>query len=171
MALTLVTTVSGASSNSYATGEEADAYFEAVSHFSTIWGALTSTERNQKLVMAARAIDRFNFRGQRADPDQAMEFPRNIGDNVPDYMRDLVQVIPAEVKRAQLEMVLFQHFNADATTGQMARDVDQVDIDGALAVKFTNKPSGQDQSLGGNLETVRALLRKWTVSTGFALEK
>src|SRR3990167_8599570 len=124
MAITIVATVAGHSSNSYITQTEADAFFALVTNFAVTWAALTSDQKAQRIIMACRAIDRFSLISTKYDPEQTMKFPRAIGD--PALLPIQIfspTVIDLDVKNCVYEMIMFQYFNADTTTGQMSRDI------------------------------------------------
>jgi hypothetical protein len=162
MALTLIVTPGGSNSNAYVTIEDSDNYFESVSHFHSVWTALTEQEKMAKIISATRAIDRFNFLYPKYYPDQALKFPTQL---------DAVE-IPEEVKSATCEMIMFQHFNADSATGQMGREIEEVKVDGVVAIKYRQiKPMGQDSAFGGNLDSIKALLVIWIGQNGIRFVK
>lgn len=76
----------------YATMSEANAYFATRLH-SGRWGATNLTDRTSALIMAARAIDRLNFNGDKTSDVQPNEFPRD-GDTV----------VPVDIKIASYEI-------------------------------------------------------------------
>lgn len=176
MALTLVTTLGGTTSNSYVTEAEADAYFEAYTHFSATWLALTQQVKYARLISAARSLDRFRFVGWKADPEQAMAFPRVRQS----YSSELValgidsvgQEIPEEIKRAQMQMVMYLHFNASSTTGAVAREISSVDVDGVVAVQFDQKNTSAEAVSHGSLQAVKDECGDWLMGANtFAITK
>lgn len=162
MAITIVTTVSGASSNSYATLAYVDAYIEGVPWFYATWAAVAEATRKQWVVMAARAIDRWRYRGVRYDKDQAMEFPRTITDDQTDEGD-----MPDAVKRAQCEMIVWLYNHLATDDGSPENEVSKVSIGrGALSVEFKEFGKKLNREAGGYPEAVRALLREWVMSDG-----
>lgn len=104
MALALVTTVGGASTNSYATVAEADSYLEAHSDFSD-WTVLAEAVKIKHLVQAARMIDQELFHGAKVSSTQSMRFPRTTQMNVDSYT--VLTAIPPAVKNAQCEQAIY----------------------------------------------------------------
>lgn len=97
-------TVGGASANSYVTVAEADAYFEARLNVAA-WDDATADQQIRALIQATRRIDAEDFRGEKANTAQALEWPRyNVLDR-DGYFYD-EGVIPPVVKHAQCEMAL-----------------------------------------------------------------
>lgn len=79
----------------YATIAEAQAYFD--NRLNTeAWDDATDANKNKALGMATvTIIDRLNFRGEKTDPDQELQFPR--GDDT---------VVPQDIKNACAEIAL-----------------------------------------------------------------
>lgn len=102
MAVTIVATVGGETSNSYVTLAEANAFFEGET-LSTAWDAAADDEKNRALVTATRRIDQEDFRGipvnsltGKASTDtQALQWPRAKAG----YLKT---VIPEPIKRATM---------------------------------------------------------------------
>ena len=165
MAITIVTTVSGTTSNSYVTLAQANTYMEAVPWFDSTWDALTDAQKNSYLVQATRALDRMRYRGARYDKDQALEFPRTITDDSTDEGE-----MPQKVKDAQCELIIWHKTHLDSTTGEPDRRVQKVGLGrGAVDVEFTENLSPENNLAGGMPESVRALLATWLIS-GYNLE-
>lgn len=160
MAVTIDTSVSGESSNSYASLAEINTYMEAHPLFYATWAALTDAVKNTWLVYATRAIDRtFRYRGARYDCDQALEFPRSFTDDNTDE-----GAMPQKVKDAQAEMIiyLYKHISSDDLSPE--QEISELAIGrGALSMKFKDKKPDY-RSGGGYLDTVRSLLRTWILS-------
>ena len=164
MSITIDATVGGADANSYVSIAEADAYFEAVLTFTDSWSALDTDKKSARLVAAQRAIDRFNFRSEREDEDQALKFPLAMQENDDVWPET---EIPQPVKDAQCEMVIFQFNEADSSTGQASRDVNKVRVEGAVSVEFDRAVGDEiEASLGGNIEAIKDLLRPWLLGDG-----
>lgn len=156
MTLSLDTTVGGASANSYASVAEADAYFEAQPEFYSAWSVLTEQVKMAHLIESTRALERFDYLSVPVDQDQALAFPRACQDDF--------EEIPAKVKQAQMEMLRYRYQTRDATSGQAARDVDMVNVPGKIQIQFSKEvDSSVNQVTGGNLDTVKALLREWRI--------
>jgi len=126
--MALDTTVAGASSNSYATVDDADAYLATRSGFDiTEWDSLEIEGKEMRLMLAATILEQnFAFRGVPASNTQALIWPRifsgeglqlldSNGDLIPwDDWSDLTAfaqdaglsppTIPAVVKYAQIEI-------------------------------------------------------------------
>ena len=105
-------TAGAATSNSYASVAEADAYL-AVRGDTSTWTALTTGQKESKLQWAAIYIDTLTFKGTRSTSTQALQWPR-IGV----WDRDGFEVdgIPQALKNAQAEMA-FQLIANDWTQG------------------------------------------------------
>lgn len=81
--------------NSYVNMEDADTYFSN-RLYSENWNDAELSTREKALLMAATMLDlHFEWRGQKDDPAQAMEFPRK-------GMTDT----PRAIKTAQMELAL-----------------------------------------------------------------
>lgn len=162
MALTLDTTVGGEFSNAYITEIEADALLEEKFSFSPVWLALTQQNKFALIISATRAIDRYNIIGSPVNNDQALKFPTTTQLTDP---FDPDGEIPDEVKRATAEMIMYLVQTADATTGQVGDEIEEVDVFQQVRVKFKSfgKKSNTDSATGGNLEAVERELRKWLV--------
>lgn len=138
MAAVIDATLSGASSNSYVTLAEADAYFETVPNSST-WDDKTDDQKNRSIISATRWIDSLNFYGDRCDTSQALSWPRN------NYHVDRIELtcseIPTEIKYATYELARALANDTDAITGNTGTTglYDEVKL-GELQVKY-NKQS------------------------------
>ena len=100
MAAVLDATLSGASSNSYVTLAEAEAYFETTPHDEHWTGS--NDAKNRLLITATRYLDVFSYYGERCEPTQALKWPRK------DYTVDGVELtcasIPDQIKTATFEL-------------------------------------------------------------------
>lgn len=138
MAAVIDATLSGASSNSYVTLAEANAYFETVPNSST-WDDKTDDQKNRSIISATRWIDSLNFYGDRCDTSQALSWPRN------NYHVDRIELtcseIPTEIKYATYELARALANDTDAITGNTGTTglYDEVKL-GELQVKY-NKQS------------------------------
>lgn len=117
MPSTLVVTVGGASSNSYATRAEGDTYAGDRLQ-STAWTGASNDEKDQALLQATRRIDQEDFAGWKVDEDQALSWPRSgvVGRN--GYTLDH-ETIPQLVKDAQIELAI-QYLGAAASADPLA---------------------------------------------------
>ena len=71
----------------YVTTEEAEAYFANRLH-ADVWTEAGDAEKTAALTMATRAIDRLQLKGRKADPDQALAFPRYPDTEVPEAVKE-----------------------------------------------------------------------------------
>lgn len=86
--------------NTYVTLDTADAHFDARLHADS-WTAASDDDKTKALLMAALLLDRhIVWLGTKADPEQAMEWPR-IG---VDWLTDTQ--VPQAVQVAQMELAL-----------------------------------------------------------------
>jgi hypothetical protein len=75
MAVTIVSTIGGATSNSYLTVAEATTISDTL--LGTLaWTSATTDQQNRALVMATRLIDQLSWVGERASTTQALAWPR-----------------------------------------------------------------------------------------------
>ena len=65
----------------YGTISDGDTYF-ATKLRATAWTGATDADQEKALNMATRAIDQLNFKGDKYDEDQALEFPRDEDETV-----------------------------------------------------------------------------------------
>jgi len=79
----------------YATIAEAQAYFDGRLNTDAWDDETDTTTRNKALTMATTLIDRLNFRGEKADDSQELQFPR--GNDT---------VVPQDIKNACAEIAL-----------------------------------------------------------------
>lgn len=100
---TIVTTIGGATSNSYLTNTEADQYFEDRLD-SSDWGS-NEDDQNRALLMAAIRLNQEEWTGSKADSDQALQWPR-FSTTDRDGFAIASNVIPISVKNAQAELAL-----------------------------------------------------------------
>jgi hypothetical protein len=167
MAIIIVTTAGAQEANSYASEEEALAYFEAKPGFLTLWNAMTPEEQKARLVDAARSLDRMDFCGDKLDYRQPLAFPRSGRKTRMEYVSSLLYgapEIPREVKAAQCELVIGLYYRAKADGSPEDRGISSVSLGGAIEVEFDAPSTYKDPSeklYTGSLEAVKALLRPW----------
>lgn len=123
MAVTIDPSVGGASSNSFVTLAEAQAYMDGRLNESA-WESATADSQNRALVEATRDISVLTWKGTRASSTQALSWPRWFVLN-PDLPWAGVTyyastVIPDRVKNATCELAL-QYIKA-GTTDVAAQD-------------------------------------------------
>ncbi len=165
MTLSIDTTPAGTDANSYNTIQEADNYFESDLAFNPIWTALTEEEKKAKLIFSTRGIDRNNFISRKYRDfsfdtnEQNLEFPR---------LSDIrIDEIHPRIKKAQLEMLKYIHFNSDESTGEttIKNEIVSVNVSQVVSVGFKPYKSIESkesaQAVGSSLEAVDNLLRPW----------
>jgi len=67
----------------YVTRVVAQTYFDGRLN-TTCWDDALDADKDKALLQATRALDRLNYRGKKADPDQVLQFPRNGDTTIPD---------------------------------------------------------------------------------------
>ncbi len=169
--LELETTAGAEDANSYASLAEASTYFEAVLWFSATWERYATPTKIARLVSAARAIDRLPLQGSKATSTQALAFPRALGGtSIPGMVGVALEIpedeIPVEVKHAQLEMVLLQYRDLDASSGAAPREIAKISVPDVVSVEYVQGSTSNATSSQGTIESVRALLSYW-VGSGF----
>lgn len=115
MAVTIDATAGGASSNSFATLAEAEAYMVGRLNGS-LWDAATDDNKNRALVEATRELNALAWEGDRVDTTQALAWPRQWAVNPDDPSLDYYDLteIPDRVKWATEELA-FQFIKAGTT--------------------------------------------------------
>ena len=74
-------TIAGNTYQSYLSVDEADVFLAVEVNRREAWAALSADDKARLLVASTRRIDFFEFKGERADPDQSTKWPRaNTGD-------------------------------------------------------------------------------------------
>ena len=137
MAATIDATLQGASSNSYVTLAEADAYFETTPDEST-WTNKTDDQKNRSIISATRYIDGFEFYGKRCTTTQALKWPRK------EYKVDGVEIkctfIPDDVKIATFELARALANNPNALVDTKGTDGTYEEVKlGDLEVKYSTQ--------------------------------
>lgn len=66
----------------YATVEDADNYFNAF--YGSVWETIEQEDKAKLIVSATRTIDYSEWRGEKAEKDQPLEFPRIINGKITD---------------------------------------------------------------------------------------
>jgi hypothetical protein len=121
MAVVIVATVGGSTSNSYVTLAEAESYMEARLN-AALWDAASDDTKNRALVESTRELDVLDWDGWRTDDVQALSWPRewvvDPDDPNGDYFAS--NVIPQRVKDACMELA--NQFVKAGTTDVAALD-------------------------------------------------
>jgi hypothetical protein len=108
LAVSIDSTVGGASSNSYVTSAEADTYHEGRLN-ATSWSGATADDKNRALVEAQRELNTLEFTGNRVTSTQVLQWPRYNAYN-PDgtgasFLYESTE-IPQRIQDAQCELAL-----------------------------------------------------------------
>ena len=95
-------TISGNTYPSYLSVAEADVFLEVEVNRRAAWQALSADDKTRMLVASTRRIDFFEFRGEKADPNQATKWPRQQGeqDDLPPDAVSTGTDIPAPIEEA-----------------------------------------------------------------------
>lgn len=92
--------------NHYGTVEKAQAYFDQRLH-EFAWTAASAVDRVKALIAASTLIDNLNFMGDKSDPDQPREFPRDGEEEVPeDICRATYEIAHSLLDQKDPEMEL-----------------------------------------------------------------
>jgi len=104
MAVILIATPGGTTSNTYSLLSEANYYFEAVIDHTNTWESATEDNKNKALVWATRLIDEcYQWNGTKYSDTQALRWPRSsIFD--PDGVEVDELTIPWFIRNATAEM-------------------------------------------------------------------
>lgn len=129
MAIALVATVGGNTSNTYLTLADAQLIVDGMVQDAdvTAWGSATTDAKNRALYTAAQRLDRERYLGARATDTQSMQWPRT-GVRKPDTYINTYAVgfpfrittdyfddteIPDQIKRAQVVLAVYLNNNPD----------------------------------------------------------
>lgn len=138
MAVTIDTTVGGASANSFASLVEAQAYLDGKLPSPTAWDAAATDTKNRALVSATRWLNRLAWIGLRVDATQALEWPRQYATDPtdPDGNDFSSTELPPAVKDATAELAALlvaagttDIAQGDATIGIKSKQVDALKTD------------------------------------------
>ena len=72
----------------YMTVAEADTYMDTYRLITSAWDAATEASKTKSLAIATRMIDQLAFDGDKADADQAQQFPRGSDTSVPTEIKE-----------------------------------------------------------------------------------
>ena len=152
-------TVSGATSNSYTTLTEADSYFEGNPFFGENWISKSDAEKEYWLQSSTRSLDRmYTYIGERAEEDQALEFPRRLSRSETNITLD------RRIKDAQLELVVLMNKELGETGNYTDQDQEEIEVLNGLArIKYAKKKDSRviQRAFGGSTSTVRSLVKPW----------
>jgi len=128
-------TVSGSNSNSYVTVTEADSYFEGNPFFGENWISKSDAEKEYWLQSSTRSLDRmYTYVGERAEDDQALEFPRRLSSTETGIALD------RRIKDAQLELVVLMNKELGETGSYTDQDQEEIEVLNGLAkIKYAKK--------------------------------
>ena len=135
--------------NSYVTVEEADdlvrLYFRPYDEFNVFWSVLSEEEKEGYLMRSAQQIDTLVFTGRKHGCKQAMQFPRNCGEEVPSDVKraavyNALGFINEDIKAtAEKQMQLFKSLgvvkNLRLDQTSMAENAAPTEIEIPLASK------------------------------------
>jgi len=163
--MALVTTISGTTSDSYATIAEADSLLADRQWFSTTWDSFSDSVKEKWLREATRSLDRLHqWRGDKTDEDQRLAFPRNIGEATKFPSDEMHR----NVKEAQIELAVLLQAKQDSTTGDIEYRTETAvgALSGTVSVNYMNRSDagGLQKIQGGNIASVNALMRPWISS-------
>lgn len=163
MALALVTTVGGATSNSYATLAQVATVMDELLPVPEAWATATADRKNRALVKATRILDqRMAWRGERVDDTQALEWPR-VGVPKPSglYSYDSDE-IPGPVTTAQARLALFLLEQDDAGTDPFApadaAGIQAMDLGNELSLTFEKGATAASEGARFLANTIRPIL-------------
>lgn len=139
--MAIIATAGGATSNSYVTLVEAEAFFDNRVG-SSDW--FDSAEQEQSILQACFILDQFDYIGDRATTTQALEWPRITNDFWDSYNDEFPYTsteIPQKLKNAQCEIALWL-----AQTGGTASQgaVSELQIGNSVKAKFDSGSSTVD---------------------------
>lgn len=181
--MAIIITPGANNANSYADVAYADSYYE-VTFYDGFWTSFTTEQKENALVLSARAIDnKFMFTGFRKNgSNQSLAFPRiNSPFSIEYFYYDLAFYqkdyfgkwddyetpygeVPEQVRRAQLEMLMYLKINQSTTDGSIAetKQIKKIETIRDLAnVEYFQSESSLRQAreaAGASLEAVKNLL-------------
>lgn len=168
MPLTLDSTLSGESSESYISIATADSYHQKRSGYSA-WAALDNDDKVRALIGATDLLERLAYHGEKAVSTQALKFPR-IYRNVSDGSS-----IPRMIQHAMAELALWVATNTTSTSqasraARRAAGVTSFKL-GELSETYGEAGVAAVSGTGGTMSElpapVQRLISDW-VQTGFA---
>ena len=160
--MALVTTISGTTSDSYATLAEADSLLADRQWFSATWDAFSDSVKEKWLREATRSLDRLHpWRGDLSEDNQRLSLPRDIGDATT-YPSDEMH---RNIKEAQIELAVLLQSKQDSTSGDIEYRTETAvgALSGTVSVNYQSRldAGGLQRTQGGNIASVNALMRPW----------
>ena len=161
MAIVLVATAGGSTSNTYQTLADAQSIIDGLVEDAdvTAWATATTDAKNRALYTAAQRLDRERFLGARATDTQALQWPRT-GVRKPDTYINTYAVgfpfrittdyftdteIPDQVKKAQVVLAVYLNNNKDGMGLTGLEDYNSVTIGPiSVSVNSNNQQAGVD---------------------------
>jgi hypothetical protein len=162
MAIALVATVGGSTSNTYQTLAEAQDIIDGLVLDAdvTAWATTTTDAKNRALYTAAQRLDRERYLGARSTDTQSMQWPRT-GVRKPDTYINTYAVgfpfristdyytdteIPTQIKQAQAVLAVFLNNNTDSLGLSGLEDYNSVSIGPISVTLNTSSPqAGADK--------------------------
>jgi hypothetical protein len=162
MAIALVATVGGSTSNTYQTLADAQDIIDGLVLDAdvTAWATATTDAKNRALYTAAQRLDRERYLGARSTDTQSMQWPRT-GVRKPDTYINTYAVgfpfristdyytdteIPTQIKQAQAVLAVFLNNNTDSLGLSGLEDYNSVSIGPISVTLNTSSPqSGADK--------------------------
>jgi hypothetical protein len=162
MAIALVATVGGSTSNTYQTLAEAQDIIDGLVLDAdvTAWATATTDAKNRALYTAAQRLDRERYLGARSTDTQSMQWPRT-GVRKPDTYINTYAVgfpfristdyytdteIPTQIKQAQAVLAVFLNNNTDSLGLSGLEDYNSVSIGPISVTLNTSSPqAGADK--------------------------
>ena len=153
MAIVLVATPNGSTSNTYQTLADAQAIIDGLVLDADViaWATATTDAKNRALYTAAQRLDRERYLGARATDTQSMQWPRT-GVRKPDTYINTYAVgfpfrittdyftdteIPTQIKQAQAVLAVFLNNNTDSLGLSGLEDYNSVSI-GPISVTLNS---------------------------------
>jgi len=100
--MALKTTLGSKTANSFITIVEADAYLAASPYDDAAWLALSTAEKEYRLILAAKYMrNKLSWLGWEVYENQYLPFPRYTGPIAVELPDDFVPEVPADIKMAQ----------------------------------------------------------------------
>lgn len=170
--MALTTTVSGASSDSYATLAEANDFFENHKiNFDATWDALSDAQKEVRLRDAALALGALrSWRGYKPDSDQQLEFPRELG-YISFYQATLYpsNEIDTRIKNAQFEVTMIAVRKLDSTADTIeTRYEEKVSaLSGTVDIGYRQRSDQKSLEViaGNSMSRVMSYMQPWDQSS------
>ena len=146
--MALDATVKGASSNSYTTRSDANAYFVDRLGVSTVWDGATDANKDASLIMATRYLDNMMYKGERTTTTQKLSFPRQFlpdPDSTAVYWGQQLRLrsdyfsadnIPDRVLFATYELAFRLLSDNELLGDPSLRQFKKVDVSGVIAIEL-----------------------------------